>query len=67
MEVLLDVEGVVADSQAPDGTTAFDMALGHGDGRMLSVLLQSPCVEPKTHMLDLLARVKGAGNHGNIR
>ncbi len=64
MDVLLNTEGIFADTRAPDGTSAFDMALGHSDRSALSLLLECPSVEPKDHMLDLAARVMQSGSAG---
>ncbi len=53
LRLLLDTEGAMFDNQAPDGTTAFDIALGHGDITAVSMLLNSVTLEPETHMIEL--------------
>ncbi len=55
------MEGVLEDNYVADGTTAFDIALGHGDDRALNMLLESPCVEPKDHMLRLIGKADNDG------
>ncbi len=53
VRLLLSVEGRHWDAPAPDGTTAFAIALGHGHTRIVDMILSCESYEPKAEAQSL--------------